>query len=73
MKVKAFAVSVQYGQGYHYFVRYDLNSLPEAVEFAVGTLKRLIAFNNRRRKKAKPVVHVWELKNSRAAETPLSV
>jgi hypothetical protein len=57
MKVKRFAVSVQYGQGYHYFVKYDFETLPDAVKHAARVQKGFRAIP---RKGAKPKVHIWE-------------
>ncbi len=56
MKVQRYAVSVQWGGGFHYFVKY-FDSAPEAREFAK-------AWGTKKKKGAKPKTHIWYLMDS---------
>lgn len=61
MKVDQYAVSVQHGEGHHYFLRYEPTQ-KEAEELAVCQIKGEIARRAARNNKgAKPKVHVWRL------------
>lgn len=56
MIVKSHAVSVQWGNGHHYFLTTELTSEEEATEMAVKHAARL---KLNYKKGAKPAVHVW--------------
>jgi hypothetical protein len=61
MKVLAYAVSVQWGAGMHYFKRTDFLSEAEASTFADEEQKRQKAFRKKIGRGATPYVHVWRL------------
>lgn len=58
MKVKKYAISVQYGQGMHYFATYE-DDYEEAIEIA----NRIQANRYKKGKGAKPRTMIWELKD----------
>ncbi len=57
MKVKSFAVSVQWGEGHHYFVRTDLESELAARDDATARAKQLA--KQKHKHNLKPSVYVW--------------
>jgi len=62
MLVSKFAVSVQYGQGYHYFLRTDLDTEVQAQDIFKGAAARLLPH---KKPGAKPAVHLWERKETK--------
>ena len=60
MKVAEYAVSIQYGEGHHFFVRTDLTSLAGAEDIAQQHVKRL----SPHKKGAIPTVHIYKLERS---------
>ena len=62
MKIKPYAVSVQWGEGFHYFLEYfdDRGQAEKAADLHLSGLLRYRA--RKKRKGAKPRTLVWELK-----------
>ena len=56
MKVSRYAVSVQWGGGFHYFVKY-FDAKEEALNFAK-------AWRTKKKKGARPKAHIWYLMDS---------
>lgn len=64
MKVDQFAVSVQWGGGFHYFQKY-CPTYAEAQELANRLSVALDSDRKRKKHKgAEPLVHVWRLESS---------
>jgi len=59
MKIRKYAISIQYGGGMHYFSTY-YDALQEALNSADAIRGRLEAEHTARGRGAKPYIYVWE-------------
>lgn len=59
MKVKEFAVSVQWGNGHHHFLKTDYESEDAAYHAGDEHAKRLARQRKSNKRGAKPTVYVW--------------
>ena len=60
MKTLQYAISVQYGQGHHFFRRTDLIVKEEALDLAREIQTQVTKARKQVGRGAVPLVHVWE-------------
>lgn len=60
MKIERYAVSVQWGGGYHYFVSYHEDLKGASASAIIVQTKEDRNFAKRKNKGAKPQTHIWE-------------